>query len=183
MSNMTAWSDEELVCCAQKGEVAAFNELFDRYFPKVYARVKFKVPLDEVDDITQEVFITMMKSLHSFQGKSRFKTWLWTLVSRKIVDFYRSRNVLYTYDETGESIEIATSKFQDSIRGRDDLTIVRAAIAKLPPLYQEILFLRFIDEVPFHEIASLKGQSLEATKSLFRRSVAALRKEIVSLND
>ena len=54
----------------------------------------------------------------------------------------------------------------------------RQAFRKLPQRYREILLLRFAEEMAFREIARLQGSGLEATKSLFRRAVAALDKQV-----
>jgi RNA polymerase sigma-70 factor, ECF subfamily len=181
MQNNLALNDEELIRHARMGREDAFTELYKRYLPSVYARVRFKVPEEEAEDITQEIFIAAMKSLHRFQGQSKFSTWLWTLTNRKIADYYRSSKYFIARNsEQEEAVErgsIASSRSASSYQ--EDLLAVQNALCKLPENYQEILLLRFIDEIPFSEIARLKGQSLEATKSLFRRSVAALRKELV----
>jgi RNA polymerase sigma-70 factor, ECF subfamily len=182
MQNNLALNDEELVRYAQLGKEDAFTELYERYLPSVYARVRFKVPEEEVEDITQEIFIAVMKSLDRFRGQSKFSTWLWTLTSRKIADYYRSSKFLFARNsDSEEAADSGVSSIDRSaVRNQDDLLAVQNALRKLPENYQEILLLRFVDDVPFNEIAALKGQSLEATKSLFRRSVAALRKEMGS---
>jgi RNA polymerase sigma factor (sigma-70 family) len=181
MQKIIALNDEELVRHAQMGKQDALTELYRRYLPNVYARVRLKVPEEEVEDITQEIFIAAMKSLGRFQGNSKFSTWLWTLTSRKIADYYRSRNFTFARNNEGEEAAEHRSQPVDcsAARHQDDLLAVQNGLRKLPENYQEILLLRFVDEIPFNEIARLKGQSLEATKSLFRRALAALRKEMV----
>ena len=69
----------------------AFNELYERYLPVVYRRVRYMIPEQDVDDVTQEVFIAVVRSIKSFRGDSLFSTWLRTLVKRQIADFYRRR--------------------------------------------------------------------------------------------
>jgi RNA polymerase sigma factor (sigma-70 family) len=179
-------NDEELVLHAKMGKQDAFTELYKRHLPSVYAWVRFKVPEEEVEDITQEIFIAMMKSLDNFQGHSKFSTWLRSLTSHKIADYYRSKN--YTFAKNSECEETSKQNLGNGERStngptnvsQDDLIAVKKALRELPDNYQEILLLRFVNDVPFNEIAQLKGQSLDATKSLFRRSVAALRK---AMND
>jgi RNA polymerase sigma-70 factor, ECF subfamily len=178
-------NDEELVKRAQSGKQEAFTALYERYLPGVYARVRFKVPPEEAEDLTQEIFIAVMKSLSSFRGQSKFSTWLWALTNHKILDFYRSRKGYWNHHQQMEQAEDQTSLADERshIVQQDDLMAVQYVLQRLPQPYQEIILLRFVDEVPFHEIARLKGQSLEATKSLFRRSIAALRKEMERCNE
>jgi RNA polymerase sigma-70 factor, ECF subfamily len=181
MQKNLAPSDEALVSRAQLGEKDAFTELYRRHLPGVYAWVRFKVPEEEVEDITQEIFIAMMKSLDNFRGQSKFSTWLRSLTGHKIADYYRSNNYRFARNSDGEEAVEKNSgnreRFQNFLNSpQDDLITIKKALGDLPENYQEILLLRFVDDVPFNEIAQQKGQSLDATKSLFRRSVAALRK-------
>jgi len=78
---------------------------------------------------------------------------------------------------------LASSQTANDEDQRDDLAIIQHALGKLPKNYQEILMLRFVDNLPFNEIARQNGQSLEATKSLFRRSMTALTKEMEEANE
>jgi RNA polymerase sigma-70 factor, ECF subfamily len=178
--NNTSLSDEELALSAQKGKQDAFVQLYERYFPNVLARVRFKVPENDVEDVTQEIFIAVLKSLGSFRGQAKFSTWLWTITNRKIVDYYRSHKSRLTEQDDYE--EAVTRNLSNNTTNadshQDDLVTVQHALGTLPQNYQDILLMRFVDEMPFNEIALHNKQSLEATKSLFRRSVAALAKKM-----
>jgi RNA polymerase sigma-70 factor (ECF subfamily) len=130
--------------------------------------------------VTQEIFIAVLKSLGSFKGQSKFNTWIWTITNRKIVDYYRSNKSRLTEQDDYE--EVVTRKLSNHTTSadsnQDDLVTVQHALGTLPQNYQDILLMRFVDEMPFNEIALQNRQSLEATKSLFRRSVAALTKRM-----
>jgi RNA polymerase sigma-70 factor, ECF subfamily len=179
-NNKTSPTDEELVRFAQTGKQDAFVLLYERYFPNVLARVRFKVPENDVEDVTQEIFIAVLKSLGSFKGQSKFNTWIWTITNRKIVDYYRSNKSRLTEQDDYE--EVVTRNLSNHTTSadsnQDDLVTVQHALGTLPQNYQDILLMRFVDEMPFNEIALQNKQSLEATKSLFRRSVAALAKRM-----
>ena len=71
------------------------------------------------------------------------------------------------------------SNHAESVENRqDDLVTIQHALCQLPKNYQDILLMRFVDDMSFNEIARQNGQSLDATKSLFRRSVAALARKM-----
>jgi RNA polymerase sigma-70 factor (ECF subfamily) len=178
-------SDEELARSAQKGAQDAFVLLYERYFPNVIARVRFKIPESDVEDVVQEIFIAILKSLGSFKGQSKFSTWVWTITSRKIVDYYRSRKVRLSEQDDYEEL-VMRNPSNHTVRAdnaKDDLSVIQSALSKLPQNYQDILLMRFVDDMPFNEIALQNGQSLEATKSLFRRSMAALTKTMEGENE
>ena len=180
LPNVVSPSDEELVRSAQMGKQDAFVLLYERYFPNVFARVRFKVPESDVEDVTQEIFIAVMKSLGSFKNQSKFSTWVWTITNRKIVDYYRSHKTkLNDQDDYEEQVTRNLSNYTASVDStQDELATIQYALCELPQNYQEILLMRFVDEMPFNEIALHNGQSLEATKSLFRRSMSALTKKM-----
>jgi RNA polymerase sigma-70 factor, ECF subfamily len=177
-------SDEELVRSAQQGVLDAFNCLYERYLPIVYNRVRCVIPESDVEDVTQEVFIAVMKSLKSFRYEAQFSTWLRTLVSRQVADYYRSRKP----HDNPMSIEVMDDdadrdpafSVDDDLDGRDNVIILRQAFRVLPQNYREIIMLRFVEGLQFTEIAQLQGQSLEATKSLFRRAIATLNKQVTN---
>jgi RNA polymerase sigma-70 factor, ECF subfamily len=177
--SLSVSSDEELAHLAKMGKQEAFTVLYERLLPSVYARVRFKIPEPDVEDITQEIFIAVLKSLHSFRGQSKFSTWIRTITNRKIADYHRSKQP----DEIEKSgyENIANGNQDDHrevLKKQDNLESVQHALAKLPQNYQDILLMRFVDNMAFNDIARQNGQSLEATKSLFRRSIAALSEKI-----
>jgi RNA polymerase sigma-70 factor (ECF subfamily) len=175
-------SDEKLVQSAQQGILEAFNTLYERYLPAVYNRVCYIVPEQDAEDVTQEIFIAMMKSLKSFRGESRFSTWLRTLTNRQIADYYRRRSPMEAHSKLEEDSHLnpnaSYSTTNPGTGSMDEMIMVRQAMQKLPENYREIILLRFADGLQFNEIAEQQGQSLEATKSLFRRAILALNKQL-----
>ena len=169
--------DTQLVELAKQGNQEAFSCLYDRYLPKVYKTVWFKIPSEYVEDITHEIFLQVIRSLANFRGESQFSTWLWTLSQRQIVDFYRSKQWKNTrFELEQETIDDFENHFSCPDSPDIDTNIVlRQAMQKLPEHYQEILLLRFVEGYKFREIAKLTGKKLEATKSLYRRAITELR--------
>lgn len=173
MTAHTLPSDKELIHKAKQGSLEAFTLLYERYLPKVYNRVRFSIPEQDTEDVTQEVFLAVIKSIGSFRGEAQFGTWLRTLTTRHIADYYRRRHHRHLEIDLDENLPSPHDQ-SDS----EDAMILHQSFRKLPNRYQEILLLRFSDGLQFNEIAQIKGQSLEATKSLFRRAMSALHKQV-----
>lgn len=167
-------SDEELARQAQQGNRDAFLTLYDRYLNRVYNRVRSKIPPQDVDDVTQEIFIAVVRSLNGFELRSRFNTWLYTIVNRQIADFYRKRS--RTTEKQSVGLD-AVGHFLTAPVGEysDQHIMIQRALNDLPEHYQEVILARFADGLTFAEIAAERGQSLEAVKSLFRRAIQAVR--------
>lgn len=187
MADASVPADLELVRQAQQGDMDAFTQLYERHLPAVYNRVRYTVPEADVEDVTQEVFIGMMNSLKSFRGNAKFSTWLRTLTNRRIADYYRKRK--RQHEQVDKDVADVDTSMGSGLRVPagtktvDDQMILRKAMNTLPENYREILIMRFAEGLKFQEIAVARGQTLEATKSLFRRAIAALRDELGDIHD
>jgi RNA polymerase sigma-70 factor, ECF subfamily len=177
MTVQPAASDELLIQQFKDGNSNAFNELYQRHLASVYKRVRFVIPEADVEDVTQEVFIAALKSLASFRGEAQFGTWLRTLTNHKVAEYYRKRNrkqeapQVPLFDALGHTESNATRVMEEQIS-------LRRALHQIPDQYREVILLRFAEGLQFNEIAKLTGQNLEATKSLFRRAISALRNHL-----
>lgn len=182
MLSRSAVSDEHLIQRFQQGDLDAFGSLYERHVRAVYNRVRYVIPEADVEDVTQEVFLAAMKSLHGFRGESRFSTWLRTLTNYKVAEYYRKRHRKQDPRETpmteAELLPDGEAKLQ-----LEERIALRHALNRIPEQYREVILLRFSDGMQFDEIAQVMGSNLERTKSLFRRAVAALRKHLESSHD
>jgi len=167
-------SDELLIQQFKDGSKEAFDTLYYRHLPRVHNRVRYVVPESDVEDVTQEVFIAALKSLPSFRGDSQFGTWLRTLTNHKVAEFYRKRGRKQEPQlaPLSEALSHMTGSTSQTLEER---IYIQRALRELPDNYQEVILLRFAEDLQFNEIAELTNQNLEATKSLFRRAIAALR--------
>lgn len=170
-------SDEHLIQRFKQGDLDSFAPLYERYLQAVHNRVRYVIPEADVEDVTQEVFIAVLRSLHGFRGESQFSTWLRTLTNHKVAEYYRRRN---RKQDPKEALMVEAELLAD---GSDDIQleeriVLRKALAALPERHREVILLRFSEGMPFNEIAKTMGANLESTKSLFRRAVAALRKNL-----
>ena len=177
MTVQTAESDELLIKQFKDGNSDAFSELYRRHLSGVYKRVRYMIPEQDVEDTTQEVFIAALKSLSSFRGEAQFSTWLRTLTNYKIAEYYRKCN------RKREAPKVSFDPTRDygdgnTVRVLEEQINLRKALQQIPDQYQEVILLRFVEGLQFNEIAELNGQHLEATKSLFRRAVSALRDQL-----
>ena len=177
---MRADDDVQLAILAQQGDREAFLTLYNRYLNKVYNRVKSRIPVSDVEDVVQEIFIGAIRSLKGFEHRSQFNTWLYTIVNRQIADYYRKRQRTINDDQTVtlEDIENSVPSSQNTRDNMDEQMAIKRALSSLPEHYQEIILLRLVDQLPFADIAAQRGQSLEAVKSLFRRAVLAIQEKM-----
>lgn len=183
----SASEERKLIRLAKSGDFTAFERLYEQNFPAVFRRVGYRIPVQDVEDVTQEIFTAAVRSLKSFRGNSKFSTWLQTLTNRHIANYYRKRNrtepeVKVDIDDV-ENVGSLNSEGNPNSSKIDDTILLTDAITKLPEHYQEILLLRFADGMKFQDIAVAIGKSVEGTKSLFRRAISALRDQLGDMHD
>lgn len=172
-----AAEDSALIKQYRDGSMEAFNVLYRRHLPGVFNRVRHVVPAEDVEDVTQEVFVAAARSLPKFRGESQFGTWLRSLTNHKVVEYYRRRG--RKHESQVAPLDEETGRLETSEPGRtEDRVLVQTALQALPAPYREILLMRFAEDLSFQEIAKATGKNLEAAKSLFRRAVEALRNQL-----
>lgn len=170
-------SDEDLIQLVVQGESWAFDCLYDRYVKTVYARMRYRIPETDAEDVTQEVFVAVIKSLHSFRGTAKFSTWLRKIMDNKVSEYYRKSS--RKKEPIQVDLEHAEELGDDSNSiALEDKVLIRRALKNIHRIHREILILRYVDDMKFNEIAKHLGKSMEATKSHFRRAVDALLEEL-----
>jgi RNA polymerase sigma-70 factor, ECF subfamily len=173
-----SWTPEherKLVETAQQGDQAAFGELYDHYLTKVYRRVYSLVPETDAEDVTQEIFISVARSLGSFRGGSSFSTWLYRIVKRRVADYYRKR------ERQVEQVDLekADNTPDENILGNTaDVLLLQQALRALPESHREIIMLRLAEGLPFQEVADRLNIKLGAAKLRFYRSIEACKSKI-----
>lgn len=154
--------DRALIERAQAGDTTAFRQIFVSHRNDV-ARVVFRMigPSAEIEDVVQEVFLHVYRSLKSFRGESRFSTWLYRLainVTRMHLRRARSRPRLTLVEAPEESPDGITCESPDILVERQDR--VRALYRLLESLSEkkrEVLVMHDFDGVPAKEIAEVFG--------------------------
>jgi RNA polymerase sigma-70 factor (ECF subfamily) len=177
--------DEELIRLIHLGNQEAFTQLYNRHLKPVFNRVTYLIPKNDVEDVTQEIFVAMIRSLSTFRGDSKFSTWLRVITNRQISNYYRKNQKLLQDSDLDQEESWVQQKVspKSSTRETQDRDIyVQQCLLNVPEHYREVVLLRFVEGMKFQEIADFQGRSLDAVKSTFRRAIEALRKELGETN-
>jgi RNA polymerase sigma-70 factor (ECF subfamily) len=157
------------------GEDAVFAELIKRHKDKVRNIIYITLSSsDLVDDIAQEVFITIYKNLKNFRFESQFTTWVYRITINKCKDHLRKKNIRKIFiplkDEEEEPI------FESIDEDSDIKQIVRNAIASLPDKLRIPLVLKDLEGFSYQEIAEATECEIGTVKSRIFRAREALKK-------
>jgi len=147
--------DLGLVNKAKAGEKKAFSELIKRYYEMVYA-VSFGVinNREEAQDITQEIFIKLPDRLQRFEGRSKFKTWLYRVTVNSTIDFVRKRKPTVPLDHA-QNFEHPGKGPVEAASQNERKKIVKEAMSALSAEHRAILVLREWHEMSYDEIAEI----------------------------
>lgn len=171
---------EKLVAQVQKGNKEAFEELYEIFINPIYRYVYYRIPQNEVEDLVENIFIKTWEKINKYKRqKNSFAAWLFKITQNTITDFYRARKApLVELD-----INIADTNREHNPIKQTQSTInnsyLKEAITKINPQYQEIIILKFINELTNKEISKILGKTEGALRILQFRALKAL-KEILN---
>lgn len=171
--------DRSLVESAQAGDIAAFGELYTRYFHRlVRFAVKRVGDRHEAEEIAQEAFVRAWRALPGFGGERRFYPWISVIASRLCIDNLRRRGRV----EIGE---VADAEFIDAAFDRvdraGDLDTLMLALDRLNDRHREVLELREQRGWTYQHIADHYQVSIGTVEALLWRARRSLRREFLAL--
>jgi RNA polymerase sigma-70 factor, ECF subfamily len=172
-------ADLELVRKSSAGNIAAFEQLYQRYYRRTYSLcLRMLANPVEAEDMTQEVFIQLFKKVGSFRGDSKFSTWLHRLTVNQILMHFRKRNVkIEKMTEDGEiPDQIIPGTENPNKMPVVDKIAIDEAIAELPNGYRTIFVLHDVEGYEHEEISSLLGLSVGTSKSQLHKARLKMRK-------
>jgi RNA polymerase sigma-70 factor (ECF subfamily) len=155
------------------GDELVFSELLKRHKEKVRNIIYLTLSnTDGVDDIAQEVFITVYRHLRSFRFESQFTTWLYRITINKCKDHLRKKNIRSIFLPLKDDEPVFESINEDT----DIKHIVRNAIATLPDKLRIPLVLKDLEGFSYQEIADTMECEIGTVKSRIFRAREALKK-------
>ncbi len=179
--------EKTIIRKAVKGDRDAFEKLIIKYEKRVY-NIAYQMFGNEHDamDIGQEVFIKVYQSLHKFDNKSAFSTWLHRITVNTCIDAHRNRKKdqqVESIDETKKNDEgILTKQYMDkgptpeeAAIKKENITFVREAIDELKEDHKVIIVLRDIKGYSYDEISDILDVSIGTVKSRIARARSQLK--------
>ncbi len=194
VADSTAKSYEaKLIQRLRSGDSAAMAEFYNIYRSRLYTLVLAQVDQNQAvaEDIVQETFLAALGSLDKFRGDSQLYTWLRSIAFHKLNDYYRRRvrqpqnkesspdfDAMKQLEQTGND-EPETIAVMESEEVRQS---VQHALEQLPQNYQEVLVLKYLEEMPVLEISQVMGRSPKSVEGLLSRARKAMRANLEDNN-
>src|SRR5260221_5913128 len=179
---------EALIQRCLKGDQQAWEAIVRQYRRKVFnVAYKFVGRHDEAEDLTQDIFLKIFKSLGTFDSRANFQTWLISVSRNLCIDHYRSvRKERETIDRDLDSSEvtppsIGTPSQIAALEQRDRVELLREAMAALPATLRTAVLMRDIQEFSYHDIARKLKLPEGTVKSRINRGRSELARQIRKL--
>ncbi len=171
--------DFDLTKLSAKGNMAAFEEIYNRHHRRVYSIcLRMLQNATEAEDLTQDVFIQLHRKIGSFRGDSAFTTWLHRLTVNQVLMHFRKRNVKFekTTEEGETPVQIVSGTQNPRKMPVVDKIAIENAIEKLPNGYRKVFVLHDVEGYEHEEVARILGCSVGTSKSQLHKARLKLRK-------
>ena len=172
--------EEQLIQSAVGGDSSAFGSLYDRYQPAIYRFIVVKVgSREEAEDITHHVFLSAWQKVGTYKHRGHpFSSWLYQIARNMVIDHYRSRKDDVSLDKIDPESSIIPAVAQFDLSTKMQLQAVHRAIVELKPDYQDVIVLRFIEDMSLKEAAAILKKSEGAVKLAQHRAIKELKKKL-----
>ncbi|WP_430409055.1 RNA polymerase sigma factor [Kordia sp.] len=172
----------------QAGKREAYSRLLDEYEQKVFhACLSFVPNKEDAEDIAQEVFVEVFKSIQNFQGNSKLSTWMYRISVNKSLEFIRKKNTkkrfAFMQSIFGNDIPIdKTAYFTEMnhpgilLENKEKSETIFKAINQLPEAQKIVFTLNKVEGLSYKEVAEITEKSISSIESLLFRAKKNLQK-------
>src|SRR5690349_9668538 len=177
-------NEQVIINQAQRGDEEAVTLLYETHVDAIFEYVRYRVDSKSTaEDLTSEVFLRMVRGLINYQNQGvPFRAWLFRIAANLVIDHYRQRRKGSDSALLDDLESDDTDPFDRLAQSEDQLRL-RLAIRGLPETYQDLLLLRFVENLPHTEIAKIMNKSADALRAMQYRALKALAEQFERLNE
>ena len=175
------FNEEDALTHASQGDRDAFGLLYERYIDRIFNYVYYRTGnLHDAEDLTARVFQRAMNHIKNYTDRGvPFSAWLYRIAHNLVANWHRDRS--RRQEIPINDVPVLPSKGdhpeRNLVRSQEQSTLLRL-IRRLPPERQSLLILKFVENMSNAEIGAMMGRSEGAVKSLYHRTLLALRDQI-----
>jgi RNA polymerase sigma factor (sigma-70 family) len=185
-------NQEEFIENLRSGNQAAFSLLIDDYQQKVFHTcISFVPNKEDAEDIAQEVFLEVYKSIGKFKGNSKLSTWIYKICTNKCLEFIRKKNakkrLVFMQRILGTEIPLDKTNFFTEfnhpgilLEHKEQSETIYLAINTLPESQKTVFTLAKLDGKTYQEIVEITGKSMSSVESIMFRAKKNLQKKLAN---
>jgi len=180
MGKLIELSDKDVLAHASLGDQEAFGVLYERNVGRIYNYIYYRTGNQfDAEDLTARVFHRAMRHICNYQDRGLpFSAWLYRIAHNLVANWHRdnSRKKEISLDESF-AIKHRDDHPESALLKNEDQENLLTLIRTLPHDRQQLLILKFVEHLPNAEIGQIMGRTEGAIKSLYHRTLLALREE------
>lgn len=175
MNRAVKLAEEVLLLRCQIGDKNALTELIERYKqPLLYFINRLLDDSELTQDIFQDTWLTVIRQIQSLREPEAFSTWLYRIARNKVYHHLRKKKV---WSELSEETA-APDENDDDLVYLEDVAKVHKCLKELRPEHKEVLMLRFLEQMPYQQIAQVLNCKLGTVRSRLHYAKLAFRTEL-----
>ncbi len=166
-----------LIKSAKQGDSSSFGVLYNHYLAQIYRFIYLKVTSKhEAEDLSHEVFLSAWQNLPSYADKGfPFSSWLYQIARNKVIDHLRTKKPVASLEVISEeNLELA-SITDAELDNALSVSMVKEAMRQLSDDHQNVLIMRFVEDMAPAQIAEAIGKSEGAVRLMQHRAILRLR--------
>ena len=170
----------QLIHAIANGDKKAFGSLYELHKDKVYnIALSYLQNVQEAEDVTQEVFLTIFRNAASFRGEATISTWIYRITINTSLNLLK-RKQRYKHLKMGKEGKRSADFVHPGVLldRKEDAKLLFAAIYVLSKNQKTAFILSFIEHLPRQEVANIMSLSLKAVEALLQRAKANLKKKL-----
>ncbi len=174
-------SDDEAIILAARGDKEAFSLLYERYVRRIYNYIFYRTGNQhDAEDLTERVFFRALNHIQSYNNRGLpFSAWLYRIAHNLVANWYRDTKRRKEVPLEDHAYTISRGDLPETEMVKDqEIEGLMEALRDLPNDRQNLLILKFVERLSNEEIAQILGRTEGAVKSLYHRTLIALRDEI-----
>jgi len=159
----------------KEGQGWAFSAIYQQYRTPIFCYISDRVQNEAIaEEVTQDVFIKVLRSCTSYQSSFAFSTWLWTITKNTLTDFFRKNS---KWDMTSELDQIACQNPSADLllEKKNQKQLLMWVSRNLTRMQRRVLWMRIIYQLPYQEIAKHMRLSVSSVKCLVYRAKELLK--------
>lgn len=171
--------EEKLIHSAKNGDEKAFGALYNKYIAPIYRYVFMRVGYrkHEAEDIAHQVFMSAWQNMRTYEMQGfPFSSWLYRIAHNAVIDYYRTQRPSFDLEFVDDNVAFAdVPELENRLDDRMQMEGVRVALAKLEPDQQNVIIMKFVNELENKEIATALGKTEGAVRVIQHRALKQLK--------
>jgi len=168
-------AEQVLITRCQLRDRQAMAELIERYERPVRYFIRRLVnDADLADELFQDTWLTVIAKIHTLDHPERFTVWLYRIARNRVCQEFRRRKQVVELDESME----APDSTEEEILSFEDAATLHRCLGELKPWQKEVLMLRFIESMPYDQIAEVLDCNIGTVRSRIHHAKQALKEKL-----